>query len=315
MRWFTDSSGVSFGYDGKLHFQSVAPEESSKCPQSSEVDYSMIGCYVLSGSRGPLHVVWSDGKKQHSKTICRVMGRFAVLDEQKDVKKAICGPVCLMPDKMAILCKHIGHQVVYVCPLVRGLAALGAMIAAFPEIKSVTPAWPNTDTLDLPCKEFDKELDGDGYGRMADLLSKGMSVLNQMVKTPAYTAFYDRVLSMESHDNPVYLVRRVDASRIFATEPTSVREYAASMVPVEMVNTNEFRDMTGCTDDKVSVMVSSGYNQGMADFMRFFKVLSGRCWVRSYEPSCFKFKGNIPTFRHHGGYNVSGELYREICNA
>lgn len=320
MKYTSDNSGIVFSFDGEFHFDkpSELPEGCLTCSSEMEPRASAIACYFLSGTRKPMSVFWSDGVRQERFLLMRVLGRFAIsIDEAAPVENVgICGSICDMPDKVVELCREIDVLNIYACPLVKGLSAFGILVIGMPEVKNVRLLnfWANRDEQSGDCQPYEENLEGDGLGKMANLVSKGMTVFNDMMRTPNVDAFYGRVLSFKEYDNPIYLIRSSETRRMFKGESLTIRDYVAASVPVELDNTDEFKKATGCSLDKVTIMTSSEYVPGLSNFLRFSSLMSGRGWVISSRASSFKPEEGIPVFRYHGGYRVDRNEYEEMFN-
>jgi len=320
MRCATDSSGVGFSFDGDFHFHKDGSMlDGNVCGDGAASKASAMGCYFLSGSRNPMLIVWSDGEAQERFILARVMGRFAIsraIGELPD-SVGICGPVCDMPDKVVKLCRSLSFSNIYVCPLVKGIAAFGLLANEVHEVRNrrIPLFWNNTQELDSECQLFDANLDGDGLGRMANLVAKGIPVLNDMLTTPQVDTFYGRVLSFKEYEEPIYLLRSSKIREVFQTESIPIRDYVATQVPIELNNTEAFEKETGCVSRKVTVMSSSEYIPGLPEFLRFLSIMGGKEWVISSKANSFEPERGIPVFRHHGGYRVDKEDYKEILRA
>ena len=150
----------------------------------------------------------------------------------------LCGPGVENPQYVSNLCRKAPHASVFVCPLIGPLAAFGH-VAGTTLLKGLErPRMglfhsPRPDSLDAQFIDFDEKLPDDGYGKMAHLVQSYTPVVNQMMQTPCFSPFYGRLLSYGRWwSEPVFLMRRIVAEKYFPHEPISIREYAASWMPV-----------------------------------------------------------------------------------
>ena len=324
MRWAVDNSERAISFDGefRIHSVSEAPGDVLKCSDKEEQAASAAGCFYMSGSRQPMQVVWSDGDSNRVFMITRVMGRLVGEELESHVESGatgVCGPICSMPGKLSELCSGLKTQRVYACPLVEGLPALGKLVCSMPDksVVKVDLRKPLKGDREQECQIYDVKLDGDAEGRMADLVARGMSVLNVMYDSPYVEAFFGRVLSFNELGDSVYLMRSIEVDKWFGAESILVKKYAATTVPVEVSNTEKFELETGYSSEKVKIMVSSGfgYTRSMSDFMRFLKVMSGRGWVVSSDPGNVTMDRGVPAFMHDGACRMGADNYREMYHA
>ena len=324
MKYAADSSGNVISFDGKFkhHGVSGVPKGSILCPPLSEPSASAAGCFYMSASREPMQVVWSDGSSRRVFGVARVFGRYAGEEIPEVVKAsmvAVCGPVCSMPDKLSELVAELPAGNVYACELVDGLPAMGMLVCSMLESKGYRVDFRQPVMLSDKdeCQVYEDGLEGDAEGRMADLVNKGMTVLNKMYESPCVGAFDGRLLSFKEYGDSVYLLRRNDVLDWFPTESLLVRDYASMTVPVELTNTDSFKNSTGCTSEKVKVMVSSTFKnlRSISDFMRFLKVMSGKGWVVSSDPGKVLMDTEVPVFMNNGARKMGADEYRETYHA
>jgi hypothetical protein len=219
----------------------------------------------------------------------------------------LCGPAVKDPGKVAEFCRAFPNSRVYVCPLVDELAAFGALVVAASEEKPrrVNLFVPNKERLNEEFVEFDPKLDGDGYGRMADLVKMGLPVLNEMMSGPGVSPFYGKVITDGLSGASVYVMRPQDADRFFPKEPISAKTYAAMCVPTRMVNTEAFSSKSGWKGKRVDVVVASDMIPELFTFMGFYAVMTGRGFFGTAPAGEVTIiRSKAPVFRSDRAYRV-----------
>lgn len=307
-----------FSWNGEFKFEGKtdSPPDHDVTLVTDKMSFDMMGCGFLSGRYDPTVVVWSDGITMNymitgfkdRKPWMAAAGQ-QMMEKMSKKAVAICGPVCRMPDKLAEFCDWVPVSSVFICPVVDELSALGALVV---ELDGILPRRfvfevHNEDKLDGEFQPFDKKLDGDGYGRMANAVRMGAPVLNEMMKVVGISPFYDRVIHNGSKGGTTFIVRHQKMTVLFPFVPVSAKMYAATTVPVRMKNTDEFSKLTGCASEYVDIVVSSDFIPELSTFMRFYNVLSGRDFVGTIERSSIQFQKVMPVFRYNGKYNVPME--------
>lgn len=305
-------------WDGKFRFggdPEGAHEVSEPAPASA------VGAAFLSGRRGcPVTVLERSGR-----SACLVVSGPMVMSSGGDVSNlasgdswALCGPGVADPNAVAAVCRGTAAVSMSVCPLVDPLPAFGYVVAALavqglarPRMTRFCEPW--AESLDLDGQEFDPGLDGDGYGRMAHLVQARTPVVNQMMRTPSVPAFYGRVLSTGGWwGHPVFLMLPDAALRYFPTEPLSLRNYAATWVPVAVGNTEEFSRASGWGHSRATIFTASELTPGLGSFLRFVQMMCREDFVASSDPRDVPVRSRVPVFRHHCAYNVNAERYAEV---
>ena len=285
----------------------------------------MFGCAFMSGWTGTCIVISSDGEIEHASILGFSLRKgyfFKGLDvDQEELKKmsvgipiCVCGSVVLSPEKTASLCSRYPNARMYVCPLVYGLSALGVLVR---NIDKTFSPWrmqigcDNNEPIDAEFKEFDPKLDGDGLGRMADLVTHGLFVVNEMKTVNGVSPFYGKTLHRDWLPGSQVIVRRVDVDTLFPQVPISAKDYAATSVFVKMKTTDQFRDVAVYNEQFVDVAVSTDYLPEVSAFMRFYKTLSGRGFVFVSEQDRVRHKEIVPVFRSNKAYRVPRDKYEQ----
>jgi hypothetical protein len=309
-------NGSLFSWDRDFHFEGngmQAPEEAFI--SENRVEDEMLGAALMSGWTGTFIVIHSDGISEHT---CLMgfdvkvgywIGKDIPEEQLKRASKSlpicICGPIVSSPERMVKKCEQHPTSRVYACPIVDELSALGVLVrhADVKRPYRVQLFWQNTESIDAEYNEFDPALDGDGYGRMADLVTHGLFPVNEMMWTVGISPFYGKVLHRDWLPESQMIVRRVDVDRLFPSVPVSAKNYAATSVPVMMETTRQFRAETGYNGPFVNVFVSTDYVPGVSVFMRFYKTLSNKGYV--YASGLGRMKSNcIPVFRSNRAYRA-----------
>lgn len=231
----------------------------------------------------------------------------------------LCGPGVGNPRLVSGICLQTKSYNVSVCPLLGPLAAFGYLVGALTLQGKITPRMtrfcePHKGSLNAKSKKYDERLDRDGYGRMAHLVQSGFAVVNQIMTTPSIPAFYGRVLSTAKWwGEPIFLMLPDTALKYFPNEPLSVRNYAASWVPVSVDNTSEFSNTSGYGGSVVSIFVASEQTPGLGSFLRFHHMMCKEDFVVSSDPKCVSpIPESIPLFRWGEAYNIGKQLFREV---
>jgi len=310
-----------FSWEREFRFEGLAdsaPEGSFLVSGDPEtrVLQELAGCMFLSGcGDGCLAARMEDPDEE----VMGLMGRFrgrvvpfrgglGSLAEvvPRDWTVCVCGLAARDPGKVARFCRAVPCRRTYVCPLVDELAAFGALVMRLPEERP-RRAWlyaPDERPAGDEFVEFDPKLEGDGYGRMADLVRRGMPVLNEMMSGPGLVPFYGKVLTDGLQGASVYVVRSQEVADFFPVEPLAAT-YAAMCVPVRVGNTAEFAKASGWRGDWVDVAAASDAVPGVAAFARFYKVMSGRGFFGVSDPKEVSIaRRKAPVFRHNRAYRV-----------
>jgi hypothetical protein len=311
---FLFSFGESFRFEGKVD---SPPDSATLVFPDQKKHYEFIGCKFLSGLRKASVVAWSDGAVV-SYVVCQYDKNLGYKELEKSQTVAeycaektsvsLCGPVCRNPQKVAEFCRRFPITVNYVCPLVDELAAFGALVS---DTRGAIPhraffGVPNEQAIDSEFVEFNKTLNADGLGRMAHLISMGIPVMNEMMTAVGISPFFGKMIHDGLRGSDVYIVRSANVNKLFPKETISVKNYAAIYVPVRVVNTKEFSNLTKCTSPTVDIFVTSEYVPGLPDFMRYYMVMTGHPFVGVAEAGDVQFSDRmIPVFRFNRGYRVS----------
>ena len=308
-----------FSYEGKTD---VAPEGSFLVEEVNREWLEVAGCSFLSGSRAD---GYSFRIKSFDEDVTLIAGsilanRISVTDQhpwesvvkwvsRKDSLISLCGSVVSDPIGVAKFCRQFPTMRTYVCPLVDELAAFGVLAMKLVEMKKERPrraflCSPNEDMMNADSVEFDSKLQGDGYGVMANVVAHGVPILNEMMICPGVSPFYGRVLLRNFVPNAAYLVRCEVMMDYFPYEPVSAKMYAATSVPVEFVNNEAFRKISGCTSERVNIVVVSDYIPMLPVFMNFYKIMSGLDFVASFALGDMPSSESLSVFRTSRAYRV-----------
>ena len=324
-RWGYDpKSKFLFSLDGEFRFEgkSVDSPGADEVHAASDdfetrVAQELSGCVFLSGWRRDCLALRMGLREDETYgMVGRLRGRSATVRGRLDAMSAmvskgspvcLCGPAVKDPERVAEVCRAFPTERVYVCSLVDELAAFGALVvsAAEESPRRLSFFVPNADRIEAPFVEFDPKLDGDGYGRMADVVRKGMPALNEMMKGPGVSPFYGRVLVDGLGGMSTYVLPPQDAEKFFPKEPVSSKVYAATCVPVRMANTDAFAKASGWNGDWIDVVVSSGMIPEIQTFTRFYVLMSGRAFFGSAPAEeVATAVRSAPVFRSDRAYRV-----------
>ena len=310
-------------WDFTFHYEGKHPlPPAGAFISENQVEDEMVGCAFMSGMSGSLMMVYSDG---HNFTYCLFgvdsqsgMWRGNVVDQDALSKISMRVPICVyggivrLPEQMATLCNRFPNSRMYACPMIEELSAFGALVKKIGH-KSYRfiPAWENKQTMDAEFVTFDPSLNGDGYGRMADVLSHGMPVVNEIMTTVGVSPFYGKTLHSNWQAGCQVIVRIQDIDSFFPRIPISAKNYAATSVPVRMETTDQFRMMTGYNDEVADVFVATDYVPEVSTFMRFYKTLSAKGFIFASDQDKVMHKGYVPVFRSDKAYRLTRENYEQ----
>ena len=310
-----------FLYDGKIHYKGVCyPPPETRLVGDKEVATQLTGSYFLSGRKEPAFNVWSDGEQaihvlsrwsngEVKHTLLKEPGAISHL-----VPVCVSGPIVRQPDMMRQFCDTFWSASIFACPIVEELAALGVTVDGVEPRRAFVPS-PYTDELSFDSQEYDENLDGDCYGRMAALVRQGMAVDNQIYNGPGAWPFYGSILANKVDPDievPTFMVKSKSMVKYFPDTVVSAKNYAATTVPVLMRASDEFKKSTGCSKDMVSVVVSSEFIPGSPEFMRFYQLFSGKDWI-GLTKAVVPFK-TMPVFRYNKAYRIPAVDYVEMKN-
>ena len=293
-----------FRYEGKTD---VIPEGAFIVDEKYRQWTEMAGCQFLSGYRRNVMMYLSDGDNSCTAygDIIRADCKWTMCFSWEKVIKHVhpTSPICVAgyvandPAKIAELCKMYSSHTIYVCPLVEELAAFGVLILNIQDKEK-----PRRASLCMPDYgsthngvEYDSQLEGDGYGKMAYAVNRGFPALNRIMSCPGISPFYGRILAGKSGVPITYLIRSDAVGLFFPHEPLSATHYAATSVPVKVTNTTSFMRHSGCNDAEVNIVVSSDYIPSLPVFMNFYKVMSGKDFVGTTNFKQLSAK-NVPIF-------------------
>jgi hypothetical protein len=227
----------------------------------------------------------------------------------------LCGSIVNNPSEMAQFCKSFPSYRVYACPLVEELAAFGILVANIRDKerpRRTSLCVPNKQEIEGDCLEYDSKLDGDGYGKMADVINRKFAVLNEMMSCPGISPFYGKVLASKSGLPPTYIVRSDSIHKHFPHEFISATHYAATSVPVEVANTPSFLKQSGCNAPKVNIVVSSDHIPGLPIFLNFYRVMSGKDCIGITQPEQLVSSKKVPVFRYNKAYKLELPKHRRM---
>jgi hypothetical protein len=318
---YDETTGALFSWEFGLQFEGITkmPEGAFKSVDRPEDE--MLGCVFMSGWNGTFVVIRSDGKSNEQYCLFGYDSKVGYWKEQ-NVRQSqmeifntycICGEVVQYPEKVADICYRHRTSRMYVCPLANELAALGVLVRNMDKMLPyrVQLAWDNKEPINAEFKEFDPKLDGDGLGRMADLVTHGLSPVNEMMTTVGVSPFYGKTLHREWCSGSRVIVRRSEVDTLFPRVPISSKNYAATSVFVKMETSEKFRELSGYNEKYIDVFVATDYVPGVSTFMRFYKTFSGRGFVFVSDRDVVQHKKIVPIFRSDRAYKVQRETYEQ----
>ena len=315
---------VVLSYDGKMFVREK--EEGEDCFVGSWMT-EIIGCAFLSGWVGPMLVV----KSKHGFT-----QSFIVTWNQKESPWSIESlgnaeegerrfkymgksmPICLFgtdvlqPELVFDFCNKFGNERIFVCSIVNELVALGALVVSENLVPNrIIQMDMNNEKLDIDSIEFDKTLEDDGLGKMADLVSNGFPVENKIKNRIGENIFYGNVLHKDCLSADKVIVRMAEVDKFFPFAPISAKNYASTCSWVRLEVGIEFKRETRYEKDYIDVFVATDYFEDVAKFMRFYKTFSKNGYVFVSEKVPAEYNGLIPIFRADRVYKIEKEQYEK----
>jgi len=222
----------------------------------------------------------------------------------------ICGEKALDPVDVSRVCNENPHNEVYCLPWVTTGETFEANLRSNGgRPNRFFPCQENREELNAPFIELAGELPGDPFGRMADILSDGMPVVNQVMSCPCLSGFYGNVLVPKAGAS-WYIVALDDVQRYFPFVPLSSKIYAATTVPVQMEGTDEFAEIAG--RKSAPVLVATDFIPGIIPFMGFLKVMTGRGVIGVFRPKETIPQKSIPLLRYNRGYRLGAKDYERM---
>jgi len=304
-------TGTLVSWDFDFHYEGKCPVAPvSAFISKSTIQDEMAGCAFMSGWSDTFIVIRSDGTNyeygmlgtEHEMWIGNNLDQEMLKKISLRMPICICGKIVSIPDKMAELCGRFSNSRIYACPLIDELAAFGVLTREIGHKPyRFTPAWDNKEEINAEHITFDAHLEGDGFGRMADVVKSGMPVLNEMMTTIGVSPFYGKVLHSGWVPGSQVLVRIQEMDKFFPHSPISAKNYAATSVPVSMETTEKFRKevMAGYNEKFAEVFVVTDYVPGVSTFMRFYKTFSGKGFIFTTDRDS---KRKMPIFRADKAY-------------
>jgi hypothetical protein len=220
----------------------------------------------------------------------------------------VCNNAARDPHDMWETCFMNPHQEVYALPWVTSSEELSDNLKSNGgRPNRMWQCEKNMAPMDGEFVEMDDKLDGDSFGRMADVVAKGQVAVNDVMTVGGWNPFYGMVLKKTG--SSCFVVRGESVDEYFPTEPLSAKAYAATTVPVAFDNNEKFAKASGCVQERVAIMVSSEYLPGMTTFMRFWKLMSGSDMICLIDPKTMKPSKSIPLFRYNRAYMIDAETF------
>lgn len=322
---YDTQTGATFSWEAGLQFEGVCPSAPDRAFISNDRTYEeMYGVAFLSGLTGMFIIMKPDGETVQV-AWGRSEGSYYIENEVEMAEFLSCpnsplriAPICVYgedvksPEKIAELCARFPSSRIFACSLVDELAALGVLV----ENIRVTPfrsvlAWENWEPIDAEFKTFEKNLNGDAMGRMADVVANGLFAVNEVSTTVGLSPFYGKTLHRDWQEGCQFIIRKDEMDSFFPQEPISAKHYAATSVPVRMETTEQFRTQTGYNGSHADVFVATDWLPDASTFMRFYKTISGRGYVCVSDQGKIRHRKFVPVFRNDRAYRVLRENYEQ----
>jgi hypothetical protein len=253
--------------------------------------------------------VWSDGE-EFAYGISKSCSDHAISKEMpKDEFARICvsGPIIHKPERMAELCNQLPSVPAFACTLTDGyLRAFSALVVALDEKerpRRVNLCEPNEEALSgRKSIDYNDDLDGDGLGRMANMLFQKVPVVNQIRRAAGHSPFYGNLLlADEQFGEETYIIRPEKMKDYFIPNKSFGESFLMAHVPVEVQVTDRFKQDTETQRERVPILISSDSVIDLPVFMNFYHAFSGRSFVR-----VMRIQGdtpqNLPVYRYNKWY-------------
>lgn len=324
-------TGHTFSLERDFQYEGVFPSAPSEnCYVAGDrsedrLEDEIIGCAFLSGWKGTflaIHSVNNPKRFLFGFEDCMRYWRGPDINDADFKRLSYRMPICVSggivanSEQMAALCSEYPHSRIYACPIVDELIAFGVLarnISGSPY--RVNWARDNNETIDADSIKYDPVLDGDGFGRMADLVAHDLLCdlmpVNEIKTTIGLSPFYGKVLHKKWIKGSQIIVRIEMMDELFPNIPISAKNYAATSVPVKMETTSQFSELTGYNEPFADVFVATDYVPGVSVFMRFYKTLSGRGFVFTSDQGNVQHGPIVPVFRGNMAYRVLREKYEQ----
>ena len=286
----------------------------------ARIECDIISAYYLGGKSRPIGVYWSDGIEFVYTVMTIKDGGFAMLPMVETHEENLqpiggctiylCGPICSDAAKVSRFCRKV--DVRYVSPMGTDASALGLTILKAADLppRRLDLSQINTAEMDSECLSFDPNMPDDAIGNMAYMVSKGISVVNDIRTSPGISPFYGKIITNKIIGEPVFMLDCSVVDKYFPAESLSVKAYAATSVPVEVDNTGVFRKATDYTAGKVKILVASSHHLGYQTFMQAYNIHSGKHWVAILDPKKMVPSCPVPIFRNNKSYRMSPAAYK-----
>ena len=289
---YDSKTGHLFGWDGDFHYlgETFDPPEGDIVLWPKDYPDALAGFiagYFFSGYDNPVQV-WSDGE-EFSWSWSKSCAEHSILKDRPSAGAVrhlvISGPIIRQPGQMAKLCRQFPFVSAFACTLTDGqLRAFSVLVMALGDKEKPRRAnlyEPNEEALcGRESIDYNPDLgEGDGLGRMANMLFQGVSVVNQIRKPVGHSPFYGNLLSQEENCGSETYIVRASEMGIFPKDECFSLNLVSHYVPVECDVTDEFRERTGSKQERVPVLVASDNVIGLPSFMTFYHAFSGKDFI------------------------------------
>jgi hypothetical protein len=284
---------------------------------------SLAGAFFLSGSRNPSWLFYaSDTEEYVAIAVIDDSGILVVIQKEAKVslldRVILCGPKVKDPAFVGSFCSRFPTNPMYVCPMTDELPAFGVLAR---ELLADGDEWPRRvftfrpktdEMMALSSAAYDDNLNGDAYGRMAYIMGQGSLVKNEIMDGPGVSFFYGQMLARLPvfHDS-VYIINPESLPVYLPKAPVSLKLYAATSVPVLAAVSDDFRKITGHTEEKAVVATASDFIPGLGTFIHFHGAMTKSGIFCSGTVGSANIKGKLPVFRYNKVYVVDAKKYVE----
>lgn len=320
---YDQNNGYLFSWEFDFQYEGIVPSPPvGAIISENQISDSMMGCAFMSGWSGKMIVLYSNGIDYEYRVFSREFGgafwKGPIMTQEEaniigeSLPFCVCGEIVRQPEKLFDFCNQHPTSRVYVCHVIKELAAFGALAGKINKLPHRAGlVWDNTDTLDAESISFNPKLYGDSYGNMALQVSQGRIVCNDIMKSVGLSSFYGKDIHTCWTKGCIFIVRIAEANKFFPETPISAKNYAATSVPVRMKTSDAFRSVTGYNEPFANVLIATDYIPGLSTFMRFYKSFSGRGVVCSTEHNTVQHGLFIFVFRSDRVYRVNNDKYEQ----
>jgi hypothetical protein len=308
------ANGHSFAFDVETKdFEYVGADGSPDIGGDSEIALSLSESYFLSGNSCLALNVYSDGSDFRAAVssfygdIHHIAMPTIPSSLHHNVPICLCGPICKSPSAVSEFCRRFPNTKVYACNVVDELPAFGRLLKRIYEEhpnSNVRPRRICFSNLIVDDEKTDGKryfnfatnLPNECYAKLGECVGKSIPAVNTIRDFVGISPFYGRIISTRKiNEEPIFLISMTHVDEFFPTEAISVKNYAATSVPVRVKCGAKFKEHLDIDEDQVTIFVLSSYIEGQVTFGNFYQLLSGKVVSMSFDIGSANID-NLPVF-------------------